>query len=70
MRRNHKRGLDGTVLLSHLCEVMELFPSVSEEAVGELAGRMMVERLRREAADKKRGLATAKTRRRKKASVG
>jgi hypothetical protein len=49
---------------------MELFPSVSEEAVGELAGRMMVERLRREAADKKRGLATAKTRRRKKASVG
>jgi hypothetical protein len=70
VRRQPDSGSSGTALLSHLCEVMELFPSVGEEALGELAGRMMAERLRRETADKKHGLAPAKTRRWKRASDG
>jgi hypothetical protein len=40
-------------LLAHLFEIMDLFPIASEEAVGELAGRMMAERLRREAAERR-----------------
>jgi hypothetical protein len=44
---------------------MGLFPMVSDEAIGELAGRMMVERLRGEAAKKRRRLGPAKTRRRR-----
>ena len=59
-------GLNGMGLLSHLCEVMDLFPIASDEAVGELAGRMMAERLRRDAAESNRRLAPAKTGRRKK----
>jgi hypothetical protein len=53
-------------LLSHLCEVMDLFPIASDEAVGELAGRMMAERLRREAAESNRRRAPAKAGRLKK----
>jgi hypothetical protein len=58
-------GLSGMPLLVHLCEVMDLFPTASDEAVGELAGRMMADRLRRETARKNRRLAPAKTHPRK-----
>jgi hypothetical protein len=51
-------------LLSHLCDVMGLFPAVGEEAIGELAGKMMAERLRREAAGGARRPGRAKTRQR------
>lgn len=57
-------GLDGMDLLSNLCGVMGLFPSIREEAIGELAGKMMAERLRREAAEKGRVAGSAPTRRR------
>jgi hypothetical protein len=56
--------LNGVDLLSNLCEVMGLFPMVSDEAIGELVGRMLVERLRGEAAEQRRRLGPAKTRRR------
>lgn len=52
-------------LLANLCDVMGLFPAASEEAVGELVGRMMAERLRGEVAGKKRRVASAKVRRQK-----
>lgn len=64
VRRQRGDGLEGMDLLSNLCEVMGLFPRASDEAVGELAGRMMAERLRREAAEKRRRPGPAKTRRR------
>jgi hypothetical protein len=44
---------------------MDLFPKFSDEAIGELVGRMMVERLRGEAAERRRRLGPAKTRRRR-----
>ncbi len=51
--------------MENLCEVMKLFPAVSEEAVAEFAGRMMAERLRCEAAGRNRRLESGRTRRRK-----
>jgi hypothetical protein len=63
VRRQRGDELNGVDLLSNLCEVMGLFPMGSDEAIGELAGRMMVERLRGEAAEKRRRLGPAKTRR-------
>jgi hypothetical protein len=57
--------LNGVDLLSNLCEVMGLFPIVSDEAIGELVGRMMVERLRGEAAEKRRRFGPAQTRHRR-----
>lgn len=56
---------DGNELMENLCEVMKLFPAVSEEAVAEFAGRMMAERLRCEAAGRNRRLESGRTRRRK-----
>jgi len=53
VRRKSGGGLYGMDLLAHLFEIMDLFPIASEEAVGELAGRMMAERLRREAAERR-----------------
>jgi hypothetical protein len=54
----------GMELLSHLCDVMGLFPAVGEAAIGELAGKMMAERLRREAAGGARRPGRAKARQR------
>jgi hypothetical protein len=56
-------GLDEVDLLSNLCGVMDLFPSIGEEAIGELAGKMMADRLRREAAEKIRAAGFATPRR-------
>jgi len=63
-RKNNGR-LKGIDLLANLCEVMDLFPVVSEEAIRELVGRMLSERLRREAAGKRRRPAPKKMRGRK-----
>lgn len=52
-------------LLANLCDVMGLFPAASEEAVGELVGRMMAERLRGEVAERKRRVTSATARRQK-----
>jgi hypothetical protein len=65
VRREPGDELNGVDLLSNLCEVMGLFPMVSDEAIGELVGRMMFERLRGEVAKKRRRLGLAKTRRRR-----
>jgi hypothetical protein len=45
---------------------MDLFPVVSDKAAGELAERMMLERLRREEAERSSRYESTKTGRRKK----
>ncbi len=46
-------ALGGTRLFEHLSEIMGLFPAASEAAAGELAGRMLTGRLRREVAERR-----------------
>ena len=65
--RNMRAGrLNGIKLLGHVCEIMDLFPVVSDKAAGELAERMMLERLRREEAERSSRYESTKTGRRKK----
>ena len=66
VRRESDKRSRGMDLLAHLFEMMDLFPIVSEAAAGELAERMMTERLRREVAGRNLRLVSAKAGRREK----
>jgi hypothetical protein len=53
-RSKKTAGAERMDLFVHLCDVMDLFPGAGERAAGELAGKMMAERLRQERGAKRR----------------